>query len=159
IRMAPFGQRHVRRTASLQPLRRARVRSVLPSMRLNGETPRRRRERLIRRGWNRVEKAAPPFSGSVDHNNKSKFRAGDSRPVQLRVIRSRGDREESRASRDPSTRLRGLRDDANASLDRDLGAGLFEDLLDLLGLFLGDPFLDGLRSPLNEVLRFLQAEA
>src|SRR5258706_2785291 len=43
-------------------------------------------------------------------------------------------------------------------LDGNLGAGVFEDLLDLLGLILGNVLFDGLRSALDEVLRFLQAE-
>ena len=43
-------------------------------------------------------------------------------------------------------------------LDRNFGAGFFERLLDLLGLFLGNAFLDGLRRALDEVLRFFQAE-
>src|SRR5205085_3623952 len=80
IRMAPLGQRHDRRPVSDQPVRRARIDNVLPSMRLNGETRRRRREGLIRRGWNHAEKAAPPFSSSVDHNNKSIFRVGHPPP-------------------------------------------------------------------------------
>src|ERR1700741_4459450 len=42
--------------------------------------------------------------------------------------------------------------------DGDFRAGLFEDLLDLRGFVLGHAFLDGLRSALDEVLRFLQTE-
>src|SRR6476660_9375361 len=42
--------------------------------------------------------------------------------------------------------------------DGDLRAGVLEDLLDLRGLVLGDAFLHGLRSALDEVLRFLQTE-
>src|SRR5579859_5697870 len=44
-------------------------------------------------------------------------------------------------------------------LDLDLGASLFEDLLDLLGFVLVHAFLDGLRSSLDQVLGFLQAQA
>ncbi len=44
-------------------------------------------------------------------------------------------------------------------LDFDLGASVFELLLERFGVGLGDGFLDGLRSAINEVLRFLQAQA
>src|SRR5205085_6498407 len=88
----------------------------------------------------------------------------------LFVILSREDGEEShrrnnaRSYREeilrPSTRSQ---DDATgcvpaASLDGNLGAGLFEDLLDLVGLFLRDVLLDHLRSAFDEILRFFQAE-
>src|SRR5690606_39219866 len=43
-------------------------------------------------------------------------------------------------------------------LDLDLSTGCFELLLDVLGLFLANAFLDGLRSALDEVLGFLEAE-
>src|SRR5690242_14316845 len=43
--------------------------------------------------------------------------------------------------------------------NRNLGADFFELLLDGLGLFLGHAFLDRLRRALDEVLRFLQAQA
>src|SRR5947209_5248654 len=43
-------------------------------------------------------------------------------------------------------------------LELDLRAGLFELRLDLVGLFLGDALLDGLRRAFNEVLGFLEAE-
>src|SRR5712664_3326026 len=42
-------------------------------------------------------------------------------------------------------------------LDLDLGAGLFELLLDRSGFVLVDAFLDGLRSAVNQVLGFFQA--
>src|SRR5215468_9693526 len=44
-------------------------------------------------------------------------------------------------------------------LNFDLRARLFELLLDARGFVLADTFLDGLGSPVNEVLGFLQAEA
>src|SRR6185436_16462785 len=44
-------------------------------------------------------------------------------------------------------------------LDLDRRAGLFELLLDRLGLVLGDPLLDGGGRGLDEVLGLLQAEA
>src|SRR5262245_47166338 len=44
-------------------------------------------------------------------------------------------------------------------LDLDRGAGLFELLLDRLGLVLGDPLLDGGRGGFDEVLGLLEAEA
>src|SRR5882762_4353962 len=43
-------------------------------------------------------------------------------------------------------------------LDLDLGADFLELLLDGRGLFLGDPFLDRLGCPFDEVLGFLEAE-
>src|SRR3954464_3061939 len=46
-----------------------------------------------------------------------------------------------------------------ALLDLDAGAGLFELRLDRVGLVLGDALLDRLRSRVDEILRFLQAEA
>src|SRR4051812_23004176 len=46
-----------------------------------------------------------------------------------------------------------------ALLDLDLGALLLEGCLDLLGLFLGDAFLDGLGRSIDEVLGLLEAEA
>src|SRR5205085_12450265 len=54
----------------------------------------------------------------------------------------------SRAARSKTTKL----------LDGNLGARLFEDLLDLLGFFLRDVLLDHLRSAFDEILRFFQAE-
>src|SRR5215203_1782559 len=44
-------------------------------------------------------------------------------------------------------------------LELDRGAGLFELRLDLVGLFLSDPFLDRVRRAVDEVLGLLQAEA
>lgn len=44
-------------------------------------------------------------------------------------------------------------------LDFDLGAGGFDLFLDLFRFFLGDAFLEGLWSALNEGLRFREAEA
>ena len=44
-------------------------------------------------------------------------------------------------------------------LDLDLGAGSLEILGELLSVFLGDGFLDGLGSVVNQVLGFLQAQA
>ena len=44
-------------------------------------------------------------------------------------------------------------------LDLDLGASRFDLLLDLFGFFLGDAFLEGLRSALDERLGFGEAEA
>src|SRR5216684_9256325 len=44
-------------------------------------------------------------------------------------------------------------------LDLDLGAGLFELLLDRSGFVLVDAFLDGLRSAIHEVFGFLEAQA
>src|ERR1700722_15144778 len=41
----------------------------------------------------------------------------------------------------------------------DGGASLFELSLELVGLFLLDAFLDGLRRAVNQVLSFLQAQA
>src|SRR5579862_1496597 len=46
----------------------------------------------------------------------------------------------------------------NTSLELDLGAGLLEGRLDLLGFFLGKAFLDGLRRAFDEVLGLFQAE-
>src|SRR5512134_1392861 len=43
-------------------------------------------------------------------------------------------------------------------LDLDLGTALFELLLHRIGLFLGCPGLDGLRSSLDQILRFLESE-
>src|SRR5208282_316104 len=47
---------------------------------------------------------------------------------------------------------------ARSSLELDLRADLLQGGLDLLGLFLGDAFLDGLRRAFDEVLGLLQAE-
>ena len=47
----------------------------------------------------------------------------------------------------------------SALLQGNLGAGLFELLLDLLGLFLGSAFLHRLRCAFHQVLRLLQAKA
>ena len=44
-------------------------------------------------------------------------------------------------------------------LDLDLGAGRFDLLLDLFGFFLGDAFLQGLRSALDKSLGFGETEA
>ena len=44
-------------------------------------------------------------------------------------------------------------------LELDLGADLLELRLELLGLVLGNAFLDGLGSAFDEVLGFLEAEA
>ena len=43
-------------------------------------------------------------------------------------------------------------------LDLDACAGLFELALDLVGVVLGGAFLDGRRSRVDELFRFLQAE-
>src|SRR5262245_56356291 len=77
------------------------------------------------------EKAAPPFSGS--RSLKQNRIPGDAiaPPGTLHLVKL---------------------------LNRDFGAGLFEDLLDLLGLFLGDTFFDGLWRAFDEVLGFLQTE-
>src|SRR5690606_39086087 len=53
----------------------------------------------------------------------------------------------------------GRRRDTALSLDLDSGAGFLELLLDVLRFFLGDPFLDRARHALDEILRFLQAQA
>src|SRR5205085_8484625 len=57
-----------------------------------------------------------------------------------------------------ATRSRAARNKTTKLLDGNLGAGLFEDLLDLVGLFLRDVLLDHLRSAFDEILRFFQAE-
>src|SRR5690606_24247042 len=78
--------------------------------------------------------------------------------------RRRQDRGCSQAARPPSPRLRwsavaSAKPDAPpALLDFDLGADFLELLLDGLGLFLRDPFLDRLGRALDEVLGFLQPE-
>src|SRR6202165_6246597 len=48
---------------------------------------------------------------------------------------------------------------AGKLLDLDLGAGLFELLLDRSGFVLVDAFLDGLRSAIHQVLGFFEAQA
>ena len=44
-------------------------------------------------------------------------------------------------------------------LDFDSGASVFELLLDLFGIFLGNALLEGLRAVVDEVLCFLQTKA
>src|ERR1700742_989498 len=58
---------------------------------------------------------------------------------------------------DPGTRP-GLRSNNPGLLELNLGAGLLELGLDLVGLVLVDAFLDGLRSAFDQVLGFLEAK-
>jgi hypothetical protein len=53
----------------------------------------------------------------------------------------------------------GTRRDATLLLDLNLGSGVFELLLDGLGLGLGDSLLDLGRSAFDEILGFLEAQA
>src|SRR5208337_2546549 len=54
--------------------------------------------------------------------------------------------------------LRARAGPARSSLELNLRADLLQGGLDLLGLFLGDAFLDGLRRAFDEILGLLQAE-
>src|SRR6478735_963647 len=58
-----------------------------------------------------------------------------------------------------SSRARGVVPRCPRSLDLDGGPGLFELLLDRLGFVLGNAFLDGGGSGLDEVLGLLETEA
>src|ERR1700761_5617500 len=59
---------------------------------------------------------------------------------------------------DPGSRP-GFRSNNPGLLELNLGAGLLELGLDLVGLVLVDAFLDGLRRAFDEVLGFLEAKA
>src|SRR5205085_8022643 len=54
--------------------------------------------------------------------------------------------------------LQDIRETVGSLLQLDGAAGILDLLLDLLGLFLVDAFLDGLRSALDQRLGFAQAE-
>src|SRR6185437_2141324 len=82
---------------------------------------------------------------------RSAFRLSASRP--------KNDQTALGASPGRRWRLKALGEESRTRLLKlSLGAGLLQLGLDLLGLFLGDAFFDGLRRAFDEILGLLQAE-
>src|SRR5208283_6229345 len=101
--------------------------------------------------------------GPPGRRERPKFPLPEAPPAPFRGLKTpifkTPERPLGQKARDrPLSGLRAPRGPARSSLELDLRADLLQGGLDLLGLFLADAFLDGLRRAFDEVLGLLQAE-